>query len=124
MDGQFARGKGFDSFCPVGPWVETDFDWTDVAVRCHVLHADGTEELRQEGRTSQMIFDVPTLVAAVSRVMTLQPGDLIATGTPAGVGALTHGDEVTVEVQGVGRLTNPVRRDQDVPEQPSPIGQS
>ena len=123
-DGQFARGKGFDSFCPVGPWVETELDWRDIAVRCRVWDADGDESLRQDGRTAQMIFDVPTLVAAVSRVMTLHPGDLIATGTPSGVGPLRDGGVVEVEVEGIGRLRNPVLRDEGVPAMPAPIAQS
>lgn len=98
-DGQWTRAKGFDTFCPVGPWVETELDARDLAVACTV---DGA--LRQSGRTSQMIFDVPTLVAYVSAVMTLEPGDLIATGTPEGVGPLEPGGQVVVSVEGIGEL--------------------
>ena len=102
-DGTFARGKGFDTFCPMGPCIRTGLDPRDLAVRCWV---DG--ELRQDGRTSDMVFDVPTLLAFVSSVMTLLPGDIIATGTPAGVGPLVAGQRVVVEVEGIGRLENPV----------------
>lgn len=99
-DGQWARAKGFDTFCPVGPWIETDLDPSDLAVKCLV---DG--EVRQEGRTSQMMFDVPALVAYVSRAFTLEPGDLIATGTPEGVGPLALGNRVTVVIEKIGELT-------------------
>ncbi len=102
-DGQWARAKGFDSFCPLGPWVETELDTTDLAVTCTC-----GGELRQAGRTKQMIFDVPALVAYVSAAFTLLPGDVILTGTPAGVGPLLAGDEVAVSVEGIGTLTNRV----------------
>ncbi|MFN7145398.1 MAG: fumarylacetoacetate hydrolase family protein [Myxococcota bacterium] len=102
-DGVFARAKGFDGFCPVGPAVVTGLDPRDLRVRCLV-----NGEVRQDGSTADMVFDVPTLIAYVSSVMTLEPGDLIATGTPAGVGPLVAGDRVTVEVEGVGALTNAV----------------
>ncbi|CAN5284962.1 fumarylacetoacetate hydrolase family protein [soil metagenome] len=102
-DGQWARAKGFDSFCPLGPWIETDLDVTDLAVRTTL-----NEELRQDGRTSQLIFDVPTLVAHVSSFMTLLPGDVILTGTPAGVGPMVPGDRVSVSIDGIGTLTNQV----------------
>jgi 2-keto-4-pentenoate hydratase/2-oxohepta-3-ene-1,7-dioic acid hydratase in catechol pathway len=115
-DRQFARGKGFDTFCPLGPWLVTALDPSDLEVRCLV---DG--ELRQSGRTSQMIFDVPTLVAAVSRIMTLEPGDIIATGTPQGVGELVDGSSVACTIEGIGTLTNPVCADVDVPPMPPPI---
>ena len=122
-DGQFARGKGFDTFCPIGPWIETRLDPTDLQVSCSVLDRRGEEDPRQEGRTTQMVFDVPTLIATASRVMTLHPGDIIATGTPEGVGLLRDGDEVQVTVEGIGTLVNPVRRDSGVPEMPVPISQ-
>ena len=102
-DGQWTRGKGFDSFCPLGPWIATDVDVSDVEVRCEV-----NEEVRQLGRTKDMVFDVPTLVSYVSHVMTLLPGDVILTGTPAGVSPLTSGDTVTVSVEGIGVLANRV----------------
>jgi 2-keto-4-pentenoate hydratase/2-oxohepta-3-ene-1,7-dioic acid hydratase in catechol pathway len=102
-DGQWTRAKGFDSFCPLGPWITTGFDAGDVEVRCEV-----GDEVRQLGRTKDMVFDVATLVSYVSHVMTLLPGDVILTGTPAGVGPLVDGDVVTVRVGGVGDLTNRV----------------
>jgi 2-keto-4-pentenoate hydratase/2-oxohepta-3-ene-1,7-dioic acid hydratase in catechol pathway len=102
-DVQFTRAKGFDSFCPLGPWVETDLDTSDLRVTTH-LNGD----LKQDGSTKDMIFDVPTLVAYVSSVMTLLPGDVILTGTPEGVGPMDVGDEVEVTVSGIGSLTNRV----------------
>jgi 2-keto-4-pentenoate hydratase/2-oxohepta-3-ene-1,7-dioic acid hydratase in catechol pathway len=102
-DGVFARAKGFDTFCPVGPAVVTGLDPARLAVRCTV---DGA--VRQDGTTADMVFDVAALVAFVSSVMTLEPGDLIATGTPAGVGPLLAGQTVTVSVEGIGALSNPV----------------
>jgi 2-keto-4-pentenoate hydratase/2-oxohepta-3-ene-1,7-dioic acid hydratase in catechol pathway len=103
-DGQFTRAKGHDSFCPIGPWIETVLDPADLRVTALV-----NGEVKQEGRTSQMIHDVPTLIAFMSAVMTLLPGDVILTGTPAGVGPIVDGDMVTIEVEGIGELTNPVR---------------
>lgn len=102
-DGVFARAKGFDTFCPAGPVIVTDIDPLNTRVRCFV---DG--QLRQDGNTSDMIFDVPTLLSFVSHVMTLNPGDLLTTGTPMGVGPLHAGQTVVVEVEGIGRLENPV----------------
>lgn len=98
-DVQFTRAKGFDTFCPVGPWIETELDPSDLSVKCII---DGVE--KQHGRTSQMIFDVPTLIAYVSSVMTLEPGDLLVTGTPEGVGPLAAGNHVIVAVEGIGEL--------------------
>ena len=103
-DVQFTRGKSFDTFCPVGPYVVTDVDPLDLRVETRV-----NGEVRQRGRTGEMAFSVPFLVRYVSRMMTLEPGDLISTGTPAGVGPLRDGDTVEVEVEGVGTLRNPVR---------------
>ena len=102
-DVQFTRGKSFDTFCPVGPFVVTGLDPSDLRVETRV-----NGETRQSGRTSQMAFPVPFLLRYISAVMTLEPGDLIATGTPAGVGPLRPGDTVEVEVEGVGLLRNPV----------------
>jgi len=102
-DGVFARAKGFDSFCPIGPCVAIGLDPGDLAVRARV---DGA--LRQDGRSSDLIFDVPTLISFISTIMTLLPGDVIATGTPAGVGPLVAGNRVEIEVEGVGTLGNPV----------------
>jgi 2-keto-4-pentenoate hydratase/2-oxohepta-3-ene-1,7-dioic acid hydratase in catechol pathway len=98
-DVQFTRSKGFDTFCPVGPWIETDLEPGALEIRCRVRG-----ETRQDGATADMIFDVPTVVAYISRMMTLEPGDLILTGTPEGVGPLAAGDSVEVEVSGIGAL--------------------
>ncbi len=105
-DGQWTRGKGFDTFCPVGPWIETDLDPSDLIIKCSV-----NGQLRQLGSTRDMVFSVATLVAFASSVMTLNPGDLILTGTPSGVGPLVDGDEVEVEIEGVGNLRNRVKSD-------------
>ena len=102
-DGQFTRAKGFDSFCPLGPWVETDLDVSDLRVQTFL-----NGEVKQDGRTSDLIFDVPTLIAHVTSVMTLLPGDVILTGTPEGVGPMNAGDEVEISIQGIGNLTNKV----------------
>jgi len=102
-DGQFTRAKGFDTFCPLGPWIQTDLDPSDLALTTTV-----NGEMRQTGRTSQLIHDIPALVAYVSAVMTLIPGDVILTGTPAGVGPMEIGDEVSVGIEGIGTLTNKV----------------
>ncbi|MFD0691178.1 fumarylacetoacetate hydrolase family protein [Actinomadura fibrosa] len=102
-DGQWTRAKGFDTFCPLGPWIETEADPSDLAITTTV-----NGEVRQDARTSLLLHDVPTLVEYVSQVMTLLPGDVILTGTPAGVGPLEIGDEVAVTVENVGTLTNRV----------------
>jgi 2-keto-4-pentenoate hydratase/2-oxohepta-3-ene-1,7-dioic acid hydratase in catechol pathway len=103
-DVQFTRAKGFDTFCPVGPHIETQLDPADVLVETRV-----NAQQRQSGRTSLMIYPVPFIVRWISHVMTLFPGDLIATGTPAGVGPLVAGDTVEVAVSDVGVLRNPVQ---------------
>ena len=102
-DGQWTRAKGFDTFCPVGPRVVAGLDPRDLRITTRV---NGV--VRQDSRTSDLIFDVATLIAFVSRHMTLEPGDLISTGTPAGVGNLDVGDHVEVEIDGIGVLHNPV----------------
>ncbi|MFS8478363.1 MAG: fumarylacetoacetate hydrolase family protein [Micromonosporaceae bacterium] len=102
-DGQWTRAKGFDSFCPLGPWIVTDVDVSDLEIRCEV-----GEEVRQLGRTKDMVFDVPALVSYASHVMTLLPGDVVLTGTPAGVGPLAAGETVSVSVERIGTLSNPV----------------
>lgn len=100
-DGQWTRGKGFDTFCPLGPWIETELDPVDVKVQTRV-----NNEMRQMASTREMMFSVDHLIAFISSVMTLQIGDVILTGTPAGIGALRHGDVVEVSVEGIGSLTN------------------
>ena len=102
-DVQFTRAKGFDTFAPVGPWIETELDPHDLAV---IARVNGV--VKQNGRTRDMIFPVERLVAYVSAVMTLEPGDVISTGTPEGVGPLVEGDTVEIEVEGVGVLRNRV----------------
>ncbi len=101
-DVQFTRAKGFDSFCPLGPWMVTDVDVRDVEVRCEV-----NEEVRQLGRTKDMVFDPATLVSYISHVMTLLPGDVVLTGTPAGVSQMVDGDVVTVSIEGLGHAHQP-----------------
>jgi 2-keto-4-pentenoate hydratase/2-oxohepta-3-ene-1,7-dioic acid hydratase in catechol pathway len=103
-DGQWTRAKGFDTFCPAGPRVVAGLDWRSLEV---VGRVNGVE--RQRGRATDMVFPIPALLSYISGVMTLLPGDLVATGTPAGVGPLNVGDVVEVEVSGVGVLSNPVR---------------
>ena len=103
-DGCFTRAKGFDTFAPLGPWIDTDYRVRDQRLQLWV-----NKDLRQDGRLDEMLFDVPTLISWVSKVMTLEPGDIIATGTPAGVGVLLPGDTVRIEIEGLGALSNPVR---------------
>lgn len=103
-DVQFTRAKGFDTFCPMGPWIRTGLDVTKLRVRSFV-----NGEPRQDGCTSDLIRPVAELIAYISQVMTLNPGDVIATGTPAGVGRLVDGDLVVVEIAGLGRLANSVK---------------
>ena len=103
-DGQWGRAKGFDTFCPVGPKVVSGLDWRTLELICRV---NGVQ--RQRARASDMHFAIPELVSFLSGVMTLEPGDLIATGTPAGTAPLHDGDVVEVEIPGVGILSNPVR---------------
>ena len=103
-DPQWTRGKGFDTFCPLGPWIETELELSGAGLTCSV-----NGELRQQGQLSEMVFSVDRLIAFISQVMTLEPGDVILTGTPAGVGPLVHGDRVSVSIDGLGELTNPVQ---------------
>jgi 2-keto-4-pentenoate hydratase/2-oxohepta-3-ene-1,7-dioic acid hydratase in catechol pathway len=102
-DGQWTRGKGFDGFAPLGPWIETELDPTDLALE---LRVNG--DTRQAARTSQLVFGTNELVEFVSNIMTLLPGDVILTGTPAGVGPVEVGDVIEVEIEGIGVLRNPV----------------
>jgi 2-keto-4-pentenoate hydratase/2-oxohepta-3-ene-1,7-dioic acid hydratase in catechol pathway len=103
-DGQWGRAKGFDTFCPAGPRVVGGLDWRSLELLCRVNGAE-----RQRAKATDMHFSIPELVSFLSGVMTLEPGDLIATGTPAGTAPLHHGDVVEVEISGVGILSNPVR---------------
>jgi 2-keto-4-pentenoate hydratase/2-oxohepta-3-ene-1,7-dioic acid hydratase in catechol pathway len=100
-DGQWTRAKGFDTFCPAGPWVVTDTGWSDLKVEAYL-----NGELKQSGRTSDMIFKPEVLISFISKVMTLKPGDLISTGTPEGIDPMKVGDKIEVVVENVGRLIN------------------
>ncbi|RUM89354.1 MAG: hypothetical protein DSZ24_01420 [Thermodesulfatator sp.] len=100
-DGQWTRAKSFDTFAPLGPWIETELDPSCLRVRAYL-----NGEVVQNSSTDQLIFPVPQLVSFISQVMTLHPGDVIATGTPPGVGPLSPGDVIEIEVEGVGRLVN------------------
>jgi 2-keto-4-pentenoate hydratase/2-oxohepta-3-ene-1,7-dioic acid hydratase in catechol pathway len=102
-DGQWTRAKGHDTFCPLGPWIETNFDPSDVAIRTEL---DG--EVKQDSRTSLLLHDVPALIEYISAVMTLRPLDVILTGTPAGVGPMEAGQTVSITIEGLGTLSNPV----------------
>ncbi|MGE5049672.1 MAG: fumarylacetoacetate hydrolase family protein [Deltaproteobacteria bacterium] len=101
---QWTRAKGFDTFCPVGPWVTVGLDWSDLRVQCRVNGA-----VKQDGRSRDQVFPVPVLLAFISAGMTLEPGDVVTTGTPAGVGPIRAGDTVEIEVEEVGVLRNEVR---------------
>jgi 2-keto-4-pentenoate hydratase/2-oxohepta-3-ene-1,7-dioic acid hydratase in catechol pathway len=102
-DGQWTRAKGFDTFCPLGPWIETGLDPADLELTTTV-----NGEVKQRSRTSLLLHDVTAIICYVTSVMTLLPGDIVLTGTPAGIGPLAHGDRVSVSIQGIGTLTNPV----------------
>jgi 2-keto-4-pentenoate hydratase/2-oxohepta-3-ene-1,7-dioic acid hydratase in catechol pathway len=102
-DGQWARAKGFDTFCPLGPWIETDLAAGDVELTTTV-----NGEVKQQASTALLIHDIVTLVCHATAVMTMLPGDVLLTGTPAGIGPLVAGDSVSVSIDGIGTLTNPV----------------
>jgi len=102
-DLQWTRGKGFDTFCPIGPWIETELDPADCLISCRVNGG-----LRQMASTREMIYSVNQIVSYVSTVMTLEPGDLIFTGTPAGIGGIKAGDTIEIEIEGIGILSNKV----------------
>ncbi|MFH1878573.1 MAG: fumarylacetoacetate hydrolase family protein [Candidatus Omnitrophota bacterium] len=105
-DAQWTRAKSFDTFAPVGPWIETDLDTRDLYIRSYL-----NGELKQDSRTSFLIFKVHYLVSFISRIMTLLPGDIIATGTPPGIGPMEPGDEISIEIEGLGALINKVVRE-------------
>lgn len=105
-DNQWTRGKGFDTFCPLGPWIETEMDPYDILITCRV-----NENIRQMASTRDMIFSIQQIIAFVSSVMTIEPGDLILTGTPAGVGPLEPGDRVNISIENIGELENGVVND-------------
>ncbi|ABY91519.1 MAG: 5-carboxymethyl-2-hydroxymuconate Delta-isomerase [Caldanaerobacter subterraneus] len=103
-DGQWTRAKSFDTFLPIGPWIETDLDPSSLDITTYV-----NGEVKQKSNTRHLIFNVPKLVSFISHIMTLNPGDVILTGTPSGVGPLKPGDVVTIEIEGIGKLTNRVK---------------
>ncbi len=103
-DGQWTRAKSFDTFCPIGPWIETGLRYDDAAIESRL-----NGQVRQHSRTSDLIFSVPKLVSFISKIMTLMPGDVIATGTPAGIGNMEPGDTIEIEVEGIGILRNRTR---------------
>ncbi len=107
-DGQWTRAKSFDSFCPVGPWIETDVEPGDLAIEAYL-----NNDRRQSSRTSNFIFPVPYLVSFISQIMTLNPGDLIITGTPSGIGPMQAGDEIEVRIEGIGSLKNTIMRSEE-----------
>jgi len=103
-DGQWTRAKSFDTFLPIGPWIVTDLDPSSLDITTYV-----NGEIKQKSNTKNLIFNVFKLVSFISHIMTLNPGDIILTGTPSGIGPLKHGDTVTVEIEGIGKLTNRVK---------------
>ena len=111
-EGQWTRAKSYDTFCPIGPWIETEFDPSNIKVQSYL-----NGELKQTASTQDFIFSVPELVSFISRIMTLNPGDVISTGTPAGTGEMKAGDQVEIVIENIGRLKNRVIYS---PKQPSP----
>ncbi len=107
-DGVFTRAKGFDSFCPIGPWIETELSPFDLR---QTVHVNG--ELRSQGSTADMVFDIPAALAFISGIMTLLPGDVVSMGTPPGVAPVVAGDEIEIEIEGIGVLRNPVVNRED-----------
>lgn len=106
-DGQWTRAKGFDTFCPLGPLIETELDTSDVLITNRV-----NGEIRQMGSTREMVFNIPQLIVYISSIMTLFPGDVILSGTPSGVGKIEGGDVIEIEIEGIGKLVNNVSVDQ------------
>lgn len=102
-DLQWVRAKSADGFCPIGPWVETELDPSNVRIQTRV-----NGEVRQDGNTADMIFSIPKILAYISLFMTLEPGDVVLTGTPEGVGTITYGDRIELEIEGIGMLVNQV----------------
>jgi 2-keto-4-pentenoate hydratase/2-oxohepta-3-ene-1,7-dioic acid hydratase in catechol pathway len=102
-DGQWSRAKGYDTFCPLGPWIETDLDPADLRLTTTLAG-----EVKQDSSTAKIVHKIPALIAYITACMTLLPGDVILTGTPEGVGPMQVGEEVSVEIEGIGKLTNRV----------------
>jgi len=105
-DGQWTRAKGFDTFCPLGPWIETNLDPSDILITSRL-----NDQIRQMTSTREMVFNIPQLVVYISSIMTLEPGDVILSGTPAGVGGLGPGDTILISIEGIGELANGVAED-------------
>lgn len=108
-DGQWARAKGIDTFCPLGPWIQTELDYEDLPIKAHLTH-EGVTETKQDSNSNQMIMSIPEIIEFITASITLLPGDVICTGSPAGTAAMFPGDRIEVEIPGIGRLANPVER--------------
>jgi 2-keto-4-pentenoate hydratase/2-oxohepta-3-ene-1,7-dioic acid hydratase in catechol pathway len=109
-DGQWARAKGYDTFAPIGPWIETELDPTNLEIQSYV---DG--EPRRHGNTKDLLHKIPELIAYISDVWTMLPGDIIMTGTPSGLGGFVDGQVIDIDIEGIGRLSNPARNRDGVP---------
>lgn len=108
-DGQWARAKGIDTFCPLGPWIQTELDPAGLPIKAHLTH-EGATETKQDSNSDQMIMDIPEIIEFITASMTLLPGDVICTGSPAGTASMFPGDRIEIEIPGIGRLANPVER--------------
>ena len=108
-DGQWARAKGIDTFCPLGPWIQTELDYNELPIKAHLTH-EGTTETKQDSNSNQMIMSIPEIIEFNTASITLLPGDVICTGSPAGTAAMFPGDRIEIEIPGIGRLANPVER--------------
>ncbi|WP_027019538.1 fumarylacetoacetate hydrolase family protein [Corynebacterium sputi] len=108
-DGQWARAKGIDTFCPLGPYIQTELDYDDLPIKAHLTH-DGVTETKQDSNSDQMIWDIPKIIEFITASITLLPGDVICTGSPAGTAEMFPGDRIAIEIPGIGTLANPVER--------------
>ena len=108
-DGQWARAKGIDTFCPLGPWIQTELDYNELPIKAHLTH-EGVTETKQDSNSNQMIMSIPEIIEFITASITLLPGDVICTGSPAGTAAMFPGDRIEIEIPGIGKLANPVER--------------
>ena len=108
-DGQWARAKGIDTFCPLGPWIQTELDYNELPIKAHLTH-EGATETKQDSNSNQMIMSIPEIIEFITASITLFPGDVICTGSPAGTAAMVPGDRIEIEIPGIGSLANPVER--------------
>ncbi len=108
-DGQWARAKGIDTFCPLGPWIQTELDYEGLPIKAHLTH-EGKTETKQDSNSDQMIMSIPEIIEFITASITLLPGDVICTGSPAGTAPMFPGDRIEIEIPGIGRLSNPVER--------------